>query len=96
MQGILDTTRDMRLRLSDHKIELGQLGLEQTNRLQLYDLSRSSWIDLPWDAPVPIKFAGQALMIHYKDVNCLDGWEELFPYLTEAHRASGKGKHREV
>ena len=86
----------MRLRLSEHKIELGQLGLEQTNSLQLYNLSKSSWIHLPWDAPVLVKSAGQALMIRHADVNSLDGWEELLPYLTEAHGASSKAKRREV
>jgi hypothetical protein len=79
---ILDTTRKMRLPLADHKVELGEIGLEERRNLKLYDTWRSEWIDLLWDAPIPVKSTGQALMMHYADIEHLENWDALLPFLN--------------
>lgn len=86
----------MRLRLSDHKVELGQLGLKQTNQLKLYVPKKLSWINLLWDAPILIKHTGQALMVCCADIEFVEGWDTLLLYLTQAFTMNIKGKQREI
>ncbi|KAJ7286828.1 hypothetical protein C8J57DRAFT_1495322 [Mycena rebaudengoi] len=85
VQLILYPREDLRVRLSDHKIALAQVGLEPTLHRYLARYIRDAdglggWMDCRWDTPLRVYAPGDSLLI------CVDGITLLKHFwVHEAH-----------
>ncbi|KAJ7443162.1 hypothetical protein FB451DRAFT_1190283 [Mycena latifolia] len=64
--------------LTDHKVQLGELALEQQRALEKYGIGqdgRGGWAGLLWDTPVYVQ-AGKPVLLRYHGVSVLDKWDD--------------------
>ncbi|KAJ6522893.1 hypothetical protein B0H19DRAFT_1085941 [Mycena capillaripes] len=70
--------------LSDHKVQLGRLELEQQRPLEKYGARKDSsmgWQPLLWDTPVYAE-PGRPIFVRYRGVQDLHNWEGYALHLT--------------
>ena len=67
-----------RFHLHDHKLALGEAGVEQGESLELYNVTKKEWFPLLWSMPVgPVLEAGQIFLMRYKGVSIMDQFDNI-------------------
>lgn len=67
-----------RLHLEDHKIALGEKGLEMGESVELYApgiLLRKNWIPIRWNSPLAAKGEGAMILLRIIGVEELEDWK---------------------
>ena len=82
-----------RFTLSSLKLEMGEIEVEQTQRLETYDPAAEIWRHVPWHTEVgPLNYNGQVILLRYAGVTRLQGFDHV---KSMARRLPGsKGKHQ--
>lgn len=82
-----------RFTLSSLKLEMGEIEVEQTQRLETYDPAAEIWRHVPWHTEVgPLNYNGQVILLRYAGVTRLEGFDRV---KSMARRLPGsKGKHQ--
>ncbi|KAJ7982901.1 hypothetical protein DFH06DRAFT_1122949 [Mycena polygramma] len=76
-------TRAMRIRLSDHKVALAEVGLEQGNGdISIYAQNveypgSQCWYKCTWDTPLRVQRTGDIIMICYDGIPRLKDFQRL-------------------
>ena len=62
------TQSDGYLCLSDHKLRLGEVGVEQGNILEVYYPAAGIWDAISWDTPIHVGGKNQKCLVHYQGI----------------------------
>ncbi|KAF9471252.1 hypothetical protein BDN70DRAFT_939082 [Pholiota conissans] len=94
---------DGNVRLTDFRLSLGKVGIEQGNRIEVYNFTQHMWIPALWKTPFLVPYRGYSLLMRYADVSYPQDFDEILPHVTPPHynslptppnTVSKKGKER--
>jgi hypothetical protein len=71
------------LRLSDYKLKLGELGVEQGNTLEIYHAAAGIWDLNLWDTPIHTDGKHQKCLVRYKGVMQMPFVTEHLPVMKD-------------
>jgi hypothetical protein len=88
IETIVYPREDARVRLSDFKVLLGSIGLEQTQSIEIFHFGRACWLPAAWNTPHLVPARGHVLLLRYVGVTNIDKFDQSLPWLFEVPSVS--------
>ncbi|CAA7264600.1 unnamed protein product [Cyclocybe aegerita] len=81
-EAMLYPCMDSRVRFSDFKVLLGQLGVEQTQDIEVFHAVQERWLPTAWNTPHAVSARGHILLVRIVGVEYLDKFEDHLPWVS--------------